>query len=132
MGSLENSPNDRASRARLTSGCAITYWRKALSYYSVRSTTHWHLPSFLLDSMLRHALCAGLCPEFKQKPFVSSDKPASQVAREIGVSDNAFRIWVKQSEIDQGEREGLTTEEREKLRHLRRENKVLGQEKEIS
>ena len=59
------------------------------------------------------------------------DKPASQIARELGVSDNALRSWVKQTEIDQGEREGLTTQEREELRRLRKENKVLRQEREI-
>ena len=73
-------------------------------------------------------------PEFRAdavRLVCSTDKPVSQIARELGVSDNALRTWVKQTEIDQGEREGLTTEEREELRRLRKETKVLRQEREI-
>jgi transposase len=73
-------------------------------------------------------------PEFKAEAIRlvnSTDKPASQIARELGVSDNALRSWVKQAQIDTGEREGLTTQEREELRRLRKENKVLRQEREI-
>jgi transposase len=39
--------------------------------------------------------------------------------------------WVNQDKIDSGEQEGLTTEEKEELRRLRREVKTLRQEKEI-
>jgi transposase len=71
-------------------------------------------------------------PEFRAEAVrlvrSATHKPASEIARELGVSDNALRSWVKQAEIDQGEREGLTTEE---LSKLRKEVKVLRQEREI-
>jgi transposase len=53
------------------------------------------------------------------------------VAREIGVSPETLRNWVRQDEVDAGVRDALTTEEKEQLRRLRREVKTLRQEKEI-
>ncbi len=61
----------------------------------------------------------------------SSRKPLAQISRELDVSEQTLRNWRKQTEIDEGEREGLTTDEKEELARLRRENKVLRQEKEI-
>ena len=61
----------------------------------------------------------------------SSDRSISQIAQELGVSGTSLRNWVKQDQIDQGERQGLTSEERQELRKLRKENKVLRQEREI-
>jgi transposase len=73
-------------------------------------------------------------PEFKAEAVQllrSSERSISQIAKELGVSDNTLRNRVKQAQIDQGERQGLTTEERQELRKLRKENKVLRQEREI-
>jgi transposase len=61
----------------------------------------------------------------------SSGRSIPQIAKELGVSDNSLRNWVKQAEIDRGEREGLTTQEHQELRRLRRENGILRQEREI-
>ncbi len=73
-------------------------------------------------------------PEFRREAVRlvrSSGRPISEVARELGMSAESLRKWVKQTEINAGEREGLTTEEREELGRLRRENRVLKQEKEV-
>ena len=48
--------------------------------------------------------------------LVRSGTPLSQVARDLGVSAFSLRKRVRQTEIDAGEREGLTGEEREILR----------------
>ncbi len=73
-------------------------------------------------------------PEFKEEAvrlMRSSGKPLAQISRELSVSEQTLRNWRKQEEIDEGQREGLTTEEREELGKLRREVRVLRQEKEI-
>ncbi|MEW6524982.1 MAG: transposase [Bacillota bacterium] len=60
-----------------------------------------------------------------------SGKSISQTAKNLGVSHESLRSWIRQQEIDAGQREGLTTSEREKLQRLRRENRVLREEREI-
>jgi transposase len=72
--------------------------------------------------------------EFKREAvqfYRSSGESISKIAEELGVSTESLRRWVKQHEIDEGEREGLTTSEREELLRLRRENRTLKQEREF-
>src|SRR6266571_8011892 len=55
----------------------------------------------------------------------------SSVARDLELTETAVRAWVKQADIDDGRREGLTTAEREELSRLRKENRVLREERDI-
>jgi transposase len=59
------------------------------------------------------------------------EKSIRQLAYELGISARTLRNWVKQAQIDRSEREGLGTKEREELRRLRRENRILREEREI-
>ena len=58
-------------------------------------------------------------------------KPIAKIAEDLGISESCLRNWLHQAEIDDGTREGLSTEERHELSQLRRENRVLKMEKEI-
>ena len=53
------------------------------------------------------------------------------IADKLGCSREALRRWVRQSERDRGERPGLTTDERERLKQLERENFELRRANEI-
>jgi transposase len=61
----------------------------------------------------------------------TSGKSIGQVCRDLDLSETAVRRWAAQSEVDAGRREGLTTAEREELARLRREVRVLREEREI-
>ena len=55
-----------------------------------------------------------------------------QIAEDLGISDVTLRNWVKQAERDAGKRpDGLSSDEREELARLRRENQTLRMEREI-
>ena len=56
---------------------------------------------------------------------------AASVARDLQLTETAVRKWVAQADIDAGRRDGLTTDEREELAQLRRENRRLQQDVEI-
>ncbi len=73
-------------------------------------------------------------PEFRQQmiELVRAGRDPEELGREFEPSAESIRNWVKQAERDGGQRlDGLTTEEKEELRRLRRENRVLREEREI-
>jgi transposase len=73
-------------------------------------------------------------PEFRREAvelYRSSEKSIPKMAEELGIASESLRRWIRQYEVDEGERDGLTTSEREELSRLRRENKTLRQEREF-
>jgi transposase len=75
-------------------------------------------------------------PEYKAevvKLVLEGGRSIVQVCREMDLTETAVRKWVKQAEVDGGNGTpgALTTEEREELRLLRKENKQLRMEREI-
>jgi transposase len=61
----------------------------------------------------------------------SSGRPIAEVAEELGVYDSTLGNWVRQRERDEGEREGLTTDERAEKRALEAENAQLRMERDL-
>lgn len=59
------------------------------------------------------------------------DRTVPTLCRELDLTETAVRRWVDQAAVDAGEQAGLTTEERDELRRLRREVRVLREERDI-
>jgi transposase len=73
-------------------------------------------------------------PEYRRRlvELVRSGRSPESLAKQFEPTAQAIRNWVKQADLDEGRRaDGLTTEEREELSRLRRENKILREEREI-
>ena len=73
-------------------------------------------------------------PEFRRRvvELVSKGRTPEELARQFEPSAQAIRNWVKQADLDAGRgTDGLTTAEREELGRLRREVRVLREEREI-
>ena len=61
----------------------------------------------------------------------SSGRSVPDVCRDLDLSETAVRGWVRQAEVDDGHRDGLSTAEREELAKLRKEVRVLREERDI-
>ena len=73
-------------------------------------------------------------PEFKAQTVElapTSGKSVAEVCRDLDLTETAVRRQVAHAEIDAGQRDGLTTVEREELSQLRKEVRVLRQERDI-
>ena len=73
-------------------------------------------------------------PEFRHQmvELVRSGRAATELARDFECCAETIRKWVRQADLDDGRRDdGLTTDERDELRRLRRENRQLRLEREI-
>ena len=64
--------------------------------------------------------------------LVRAGRTPEELSKEFEPTAQSIRTWVSQADRDEGRRaDGLTTDEREELRRLRRENKRLKTEREI-
>ena len=61
-----------------------------------------------------------------------SGKSRARIARDLGISEQSLYTWLKQDDLDNGKRtDGLTTEEHAEVRRLRREVRILREERDI-
>lgn len=73
-------------------------------------------------------------PEFRRRivELVRSGRNPESLSREFEPTSQTIRNWLRQADLDEGRRSGgLTTEEQQELVRLRRENRVLREEREI-
>lgn len=73
-------------------------------------------------------------PEFRHRAVELArlrEKPVAKIAEDLGIAESCLRNWMKQADIDDGKRHGLSTDERAELVALRRELRTTKMENEI-
>lgn len=63
--------------------------------------------------------------------YPSQWKAIESISEKLGINHETLRIWVRRAETDAGERPGLTTDERVRMKALEKENKELRRANEI-
>ena len=66
-----------------------------------------------------------------QHEYPSQWKAIQTIGKQPGVHHESLRIWVRRAETDAGQRPGLTTDERARMKELERENRELKRANEI-
>jgi transposase len=66
-----------------------------------------------------------------QDEYDSQWAAISSIATKLGITPETVRKWVRRAEIDEGQRPGITTSERERLKELEKENRELRRANEI-
>lgn len=73
-------------------------------------------------------------PEFRQRAVELArlgTKPVSHIARDLGISESCLRNWMAKADVDEGRRDGLSSQDQQELVELRRETRTLKLENEI-
>lgn len=73
-------------------------------------------------------------PEFRRRAVELArlrEKPIAQIAKDLSGAESGLRRWMAQAVVDEGKKEGLSSDERTELVKLRRENRVQAMEIEI-
>ena len=97
-------------------------------------TTPEGCPSWKAWGRRRPRLRRSFTPQFKAEIVERcrrGDRTVGQVSKDFDLTETAVRDWVKQAQVDAGEREGLTSYEQEELAALRWENRRLREDVEI-
>lgn len=77
---------------------------------------------------------AAKSPEFRRRAVELArlrEKPIARIAKDLGIAESGLRRWMAQADVDEGKKDGLTTDERAELVRLRRETRVQAMEIEI-
>ena len=73
-------------------------------------------------------------PEFRRRAVELArlrEKPIAEIAKDLGIAESGLRRWMAQADVDEGKKEGLSTDEKAELVRLRRENRTQAMEIEI-
>lgn len=82
----------------------------------------------------QHRPRRSFTPEFRAEVVDlcrQGDRSIGQVCRDMALTETSVRNWLRQADIDEGRRDGMTTADREEMARLRKENRVLRDERDI-